>query len=194
VNAGVRIVEEALTAAALEAYGKVSIAFQAASVLRLEPLEGGLGGIRLVETVVESFVKDYDIDESQGPQLWLRWATPRSSIFAAFAGDERVGGAVVFTHTQGMQFLRGRTEIAALWDIRVAPAWRGRGVGHQLFAAAIDWCRRNGCRRLKIETQNINVAACRFYAAQGCYLGGIDRHAYADYPDEVELIWYYDLA
>ena len=194
MKAEVRIVEEAVSAAALATYGKVSIAFSADSVLRLEPLDGGLGGIRLVEATVAPFVKDYDIDESQGPQRWLRWATPSSCIFAAFAGAERVGGAVVFTHAQDMEFLRGRTDTAALWDIRVAPEWRGRGVGTQLFAAVVDWCRRNGYGRLKIETQNLNVAACRFYAAQGCYLGGLEQHAYAALPDEVELIWYYDLA
>jgi GNAT superfamily N-acetyltransferase len=92
-----------------------------------------------------------------------------------------------------MRFLLGRNDTAALWDIRVAPENRGRGIGTALFDAVTEWCRRNGYRRLKIETQNINVAACRFYLARGCYLGGIETHAYPDYPDEIELIWYFDL-
>ena len=47
-----------------------------------------------------------------------------------------------------------------------------------------------------IETQNINVNACRFYAKQGCKLGGINRYGYGDHPQvkhEVMLIWYLDL-
>ena len=51
----------------------------------------------------------------------------------------------------------------------------------------------SGFKRLMIETQNVNVAACKFYARQGCYLGAFERYAYTDYPDEVELTWYYDL-
>ena len=62
----------------------------------------------------------------------------------------------------------------------------------------MEVARRRGCRLLKIETQNVNVAACCFYAAQGCTLGGVNRFAYlgaygAAHPDEVQLIWYYDL-
>ena len=42
---------------------------------------------------------------------------------------------------------------------------------------------------MKIETQNINVPACRFYARQGCRLSAIVSHAYAEFPDEIQLIW-----
>ncbi len=45
------------------------------------------------------------------------------------------------------------------------------------------------CAELKIETQNINVPACRFYARQGCRLSAIVSHAYAEFPDEIQLIW-----
>ena len=43
------------------------------------------------------------------------------------------------------------------------------------------------------ETQNINVPACRFYAAQGCELRGIHVGAYPEHPEEVQLLWYMDL-
>jgi hypothetical protein len=50
-----------------------------------------------------------------------------------------------------------------------------------------------GCFRLKVETQNINVPACRFYVKQGCVLGAIHRFAYPEFPDEAQLLWYKDL-
>jgi len=96
-------------------------------------------------------------------------------------------------NTDGVDFLEGRREIAALWDIRVEPAHRRSGVGHALFEGVVAWARDRNCRILKVETQNINVPACRFYARQGCELGVIHRHAYREYPDEVMLIWYRDL-
>ena len=49
---------------------------------------------------------------------------------------------------------------------------------------------------MKIETQNVNVPACRFYAQQGCHLGAILRYGYAGCPEvahEAMLLWYLDL-
>ena len=46
------------------------------------------------------------------------------------------------------------------------------------------------CRILKAETQNINVPACRLYAKHGFTLGAVNLFAYAELPDEVELVWY----
>ena len=48
---------------------------------------------------------------------------------------------------------------------------------------------RHGCRDLKVETQNINVAACRFYAARGCRLREVNADAYPGLPGEVQFIW-----
>jgi GNAT superfamily N-acetyltransferase len=86
--------------------------------------------------------------------------------------------------------LEGRRDLAVLWDLRVAPQVRGRGVGAALFGAVADWAVGQGCRQLKVETQNTNVAACRFYARQGCVLGALNRFAYPDLPEEVQLLWY----
>jgi hypothetical protein len=50
------------------------------------------------------------------------------------------------------------------------------------------------CRKLKVETQNINVPACRFYASQGCVLAAVNRMAYREPQDEIQLLWYKDLS
>jgi GNAT superfamily N-acetyltransferase len=96
--------------------------------------------------------------------------------------------------------LEGRDDLGVLWDIRVAPGYKRHGIGKALFDASVQWCREQGFKMLKIETQNVNVPACRFYASQGARLGAIHRFAYADaawsYPDvrdEVMLLWYYKL-
>jgi hypothetical protein len=62
-------------------------------------------------------------------------------------------------------------------------------VGGRLFAAAEGWSLGRRCRWLEVETQNVNVPACRFYARQGCVLAAIDRFAYPDLPEEVQLVW-----
>jgi hypothetical protein len=47
-----------------------------------------------------------------------------------------------------------------------------------------------GCRELKVETQNVNVAACRFYAALGCELRFAREEAYPECPGEAQFLWY----
>jgi GNAT superfamily N-acetyltransferase len=89
--------------------------------------------------------------------------------------------------------LEDRSDLAIVWDLRVAPHARGRGLGAALFAAAAQWAEGWGCCTLKVETQNINVPACRLYASQGCTLGAIHRFAYPEAPEEVQLLWYKNL-
>jgi len=187
----IRIEEESFDL--LEEYATVPIAFLVRSLFRVDVPDAGLGGLRLIEEPVASpWTKDYDTDER--PLRWRkRWDLSNWVMLSAYDGEERAGGAIVARKTPGVNFLDGRTDLAALWDIRVAPARRGSGVGAALVERAVTWSRSHGCLQLKIETQNINVPACRFYAAMGSRLSAINLHAYSDLPDEVQLIWYLDL-
>ena len=182
----------------LARYERVSIAFHVESVFRVEDADGGLVGLRLVEQpVAEPYGIDYDERKQERPSRWpQRFDTSRWGFFLAVDGAETVGAAAVAWRSANLWLLGGGDDLAALWDIRVAPRRRGQGVGTALFERAADYARRLGCRGLKIETQNINVLACRFYAARGCRLGCIDRHGYAGVAgaaDEVMLLWYLDL-
>jgi ribosomal protein S18 acetylase RimI-like enzyme len=187
------IVEQPVTAETLAAYATVSIAFSVESQLRVDLIDRGLGGVGLTEEPVEPpWVKDYDVTEA--PARWADWWDLSNwTIFAASDGEQRVAGAVMAWNTPGVNFLRRRIDTAALWDIRVDPLYRGRGIGSLLFERGVAWARARGCSHMRVETQNINVRACRFYQARGCRLGSIGRHAYREFPDEVELVWCLDL-
>jgi GNAT superfamily N-acetyltransferase len=177
----------------LAEYASVPIAFEVRRVLDVAVMDGGLGGFVLSERDVHPpYVKDYDAVD--GPASWAeRFDLRNWGWMAARTAGRRVGGAVVAWDTPGLDMLEGRRDLAVLWDIRVTPDARGRGVGAALFRAAEAWAAARGCRTLKIETQNINLPACRFYARQGCVLGAIHRFAYPALPDEVQLLWYKDL-
>lgn len=188
------IIEEPIAAAAELA--RVPIAFDVESVFDVSPRDGGLGGLILSERrLAAPYVKDYDAAEGEHPAQWARrFDVSNWGLIGARAGGARVGGAVVAFDTEGVNLLEGRQDLAVLWDIRVSPEFRGRGVGSALFRAVEAWASARGCRRLKIETQNINVPACRFYARRGCVLGAINRFAYRELPDEVQLLWYKTLS
>ncbi|HEX8905447.1 MAG TPA: GNAT family N-acetyltransferase [Longimicrobiaceae bacterium] len=189
----IEIVEE--TVGALAEYGRVSIAFEVRRVLDVSAPENGLGGLVLAERAVDPpYVKDYDAIAGEGPARWAaRFDVSRWGFLAARVDGRRVGGAVVAFDTPGVEMLEGRRDLAVLWDLRVEQDARGRGVGAALVHAAEAWAAARGCRRMKVETQNINVSACRFYARQGFVLGAIHRFAYPDLPHEAQLLWYKDL-
>lgn len=186
----VQIVEE--TAASLKEYGAVSIAFRVASRFRVDS-HG-----ELVEEAIPPYVKDYDALTEEGPLSWTRrWDVGTWAFLAAYddvsRNPRRIGGAAIAWNTPGVNLLQGRDDLAVLWDLRVHPGYRRHGVGARLFDHAVNWSRQRGCRQLIIETQNINVAACRFYERQGCWLGEVNPFAYPHLPDEVQLLWYLDL-
>lgn len=173
----------------------VSIAFEVRSAF--DVVRNGVrpADVELVERSVDPpYVKDYDSYDGEGPAAWshafdlTHWAW-----ISAFLGESRVGGAVIAFNTPYVDLLEGRTDLAVLWDLRVAPSLRGHGVGARLFRAAEVWARARGCAQLKVETQNVNVPACRFYARMGCVLRGVDARAYPNLPDEIQLLWYRDL-
>ena len=87
-----------------------------------------------------------------------------------------------------LEVLEGRSDLAVLWDIRVAPEVRRQGVGSSLFGAAEGWARARGCLELKVETQTINVPACHFYPRHGCVLKAVRPDAYPTLPHEVQLL------
>ena len=98
--------------------------------------------------------------------------------------------------TPGERMLLDRKDLGVLWDIRVRPEYRHLGIGTRLFGHATEWLRDRGGTVMKVETQNVNVPACRFYAKQGCLLGEVNRYAYAGHPrvcHETLLVWYLDV-
>jgi GNAT superfamily N-acetyltransferase len=179
----------------LAEYGRLPISFRVESVFEVIPIDGGLGGLALTERGVDQpYVKDYDAIAGNAPACWTaRWDLSTWGVLTAAVQGCRVGGAVVAFDTKGVEMLEGRKDLAVLWDLRVDPDHRHKGVGCSLFQAAVAWARARGCRQIKAETQNINVSACRFYAKQGCVLRAINQLAYPDCPGETQFLWYKEL-
>lgn len=133
----------------------------------------------------------FSIDDA--PDGWARtFDLGNWGIFLATVSDTAVGAAAVAPPSPDLVGVGQRLDAAFLFDIRVAADRRRQGVGRALMTRAVQWAREHGFRYLVIETQNVNLPACRFYAASGAELIEIRRFGYADCPnvaEEAMLIW-----
>lgn len=173
----------------IDAYAAIPTAFLVTSVLQPLPDASTPSGFVLEERrAPEQFVKNYDAIPDNHPTDWPKLLDTSSwQIFSAFEHGARVGGAIAFVSPAD-----GSKDgpFADLWDLRVAPGCRRTGAASALFLAIEQWALKKRCATLRIETQHINMAACRFYAHQGCELRLVKPGAYPDFPDEIRLIWY----
>jgi GNAT superfamily N-acetyltransferase len=187
----VSIVQEDATT--LRDYARVPISFSARTIYDVSTSPSG--EIRLTKRELDTPIeKDYD-STSEGPTVWpVTFDISNWAFFGAFLDGTRVGGATVALRARDVEMLEGRDDLAVLWDLRVAPEHRGKGIGAALIEAAGEWARANGATTLKVETQNINVPACRRYGASGFVVRKANIGAYSDFPDEVQLLWYKDLS
>ena len=176
-------------------YASIPIAYRIVEVLDPDSPSNADGLLPFKSRLLGApIVKDYDADPGNHPLEWLaRFDVRDWGFLAARSGELRVGGAVIVSRSPDIEMLEGRDDLALLWDIRVAPGARRRGVGTALLAAGESWARTRGANVLKVETQNTNVPACRFYASHGFVLGALHRGAYPDLPNEIQFLWYKDL-
>ncbi len=181
----------------LPQYDQIPMTVQVNSYYYIKKSNRGLGGFAFIETPVEPYIKDFRADgDANMAELPQRWDLANWAFFMAFAGEAPVGGAIVASRTEGVKMLGGRDDLAVLWDIRVADRCKRQGIGQALFDMAAAWSRRQGLVQMKIECQNNNIPAIKFYHKQGAVLTAIDEYAYYNdpkYRHEVQLIWHLDL-
>jgi len=187
----VALVEEGVDQ--LVAYETVPMAFEIRSRVDLDHLRASKG-FRIIEIPVRPRWKDYDaFPDSRPTALAAQFDMSNWLILSAFEGSRRLGGIIVARDTPGCDMLEGRNDLVVPFDIRVDPAAQGRGIGRRLFEYATAWARSHGCTELHVETQDVNVAACRFYRAMGCELHSIREGAYLPELDEAMVIWRLEL-
>lgn len=176
-------------------YDKIPMNVRVKSIYQLVKIDSGLGGLLLEEIPVDPYNKDlggYTVATKYATEFDItNWA-----FFMAFLDDMPIGAVTIASRTEGVQMLDGRDDMSVLWDLRIDDRFKQRGIGSKLVSLAVDWSKSQGFSQMKIECQNNNVPACRFYKKQGAILGKVDEYAYfkdAAVRDEVQLIWYLDI-
>jgi ribosomal protein S18 acetylase RimI-like enzyme len=180
-------------------YDSIPMLVHVSSYYRIDKINRGLGGLAFVETPVEPFIKDFDDDQpihNFASRQADTFDISNWGFFMAFDKEQAIGGAIVASRTKEVHMLDGRDDLAVLWDIRVDDIYKRQGVGQALFDMAVQWARNERLTQMKIECQNNNVPAVRFYHKQGAVLSAINEYAYYNEPQyrhETQFIWFLDL-
>ena len=158
-------------------FGRCDNSFLVTSKLVLQAQNGK---IRYTVVEVPPFRKEYGRHRTD----FMEFAgDPDKTIFLAYV-DQEIAGQVRVT--------KSWNDFALIDDFAVDVKFRRRGVGRALIQRSIAWARERGFPGLTLETQDINVPACRLYASCGFELHGFDTHLYKalGLPDEMALFWY----
>ena len=107
------------------------------------------------------------------------------TVFFAYQNEICIGQIVLKKDWNQYAFIEG---------LYVAKIARGNGVGIALLERAVSWAKESKLKGLALETQDINVLACRFYAKHGFKIGGINTMLYKNFEkplsDEIAIFWY----
>ncbi|PZG12236.1 GNAT family N-acetyltransferase [Micromonospora craterilacus] len=91
-------------------------------------------------------------------------ADPRNQLVVADAGGE-VLGCMQLTYIPGLG--RHGAERQLVESVRIRSDQRGRGLGRQMMAWAIDQARQRGCGLVQLTTDKSRRDAHRFYLSLG---------------------------
>ncbi|OOZ91131.1 streptothricin N-acetyltransferase SatA [Bacillus cereus] len=103
--------------------------------------------------------------------------------------------ALLHNHIIGFVVLKKNwNHYAYIEDITVDKKHRTLGIGKKLVDQAKQWAKEGNMPGIMLETQNNNVAACKFYEKCGFIIGGFDFLVYKGFDmtnDEFAIYWYF---
>ncbi|MGQ4680420.1 GNAT family N-acetyltransferase [Paenibacillus polymyxa] len=84
------------------------------------------------------------------------------------------------------------TKFASIDRLIVLESSRGKGIGTALLNKAREWALQKGMQGFMLETQDVNLLACRFYLKNGFDIGAVDTMLYSNskYKDENAVFFY----
>jgi streptothricin acetyltransferase len=160
------------------------------TILAVERLGSGLNlGWQLTERRVDPpFDKGtlYDFDEDRRDEIRERLNRADDFYQRVIEQDGRLAALLELEY-------QAWNNTVFVWNLMIDLDFRRQGFGRRLWFRALDYARDCEARAIMIETQNTNIAACRFYAEMGCKLVGLNEAFYTNdsSTSEVALFWTY---
>lgn len=135
------------------------------AILIREPLESELAAIDgLLAELVDAIEDADEFDLATARQnCRALFDDPGSHFLVAVAGGTLVG----FINFTTRQTILHPAPSGLIDELVVTRTQRGRGIGRQLIAAALETCRQLGSCEVEVSTEASNQAARQFYARCG---------------------------
>jgi streptothricin acetyltransferase len=143
-------------------------------------IEGGVFHYHLKD-IEKSYTKSYGNDDFD---YTTYIDNPEKIVYLVYAGNSPAGQIIL---------RRNWNKYAYIEDIRIGSEYRRTGIGTRLMETALEWAKIGHMPGIMLETQDINVPACKFYESCGFELGGVDVYLYKGVTpviDEIALYWY----
>lgn len=102
--------------------------------------------------------------EASDERSWIRSLRHRKRVLPLVA--ESAGRAVGLLTLVPGQFGRKDAHVATL-GMMIAPGYRGRGIGRQMVAYAIDWARTHEYEKIQLQVFSSNTRALNLYRTLG---------------------------
>ncbi|AFC30519.1 YyaR [Paenibacillus mucilaginosus 3016] len=132
------------------------------------------------EIFEEPYYKQYENDDIDISYIYER----EKAVFLYYDDNISIGQIKLRSNWNGF---------ALVEDIAVAKDQRKKGIGTALLKKAEEWARQNNLIGLMLETQDVNISACLFYARNDFKIGGVDSMLYSNFPtaNEKAIFWYF---
>lgn len=128
----------------------------------------------------EPYNKSY---EKEAHDLDEYIANPAKAIFYALRENIIIGQIIIKENWNGFCYID---------SISVAKSARGNGIASSLIEEAQKWALKSNLKGFMLETQDVNLGACRLYIKNDFLLGSVDTMLYQNFKtkEEQALIWY----
>ncbi len=122
----------------------------------------------------------------ENERRYLESLSSREAVHVAVSGDDHIVG--LQSLDRWSSFLDSMAHVGQIGTF-VLPAWRGRGVGRQLWTSTFAFARHAGYRKLVIQVRGSNVAAQGFYRQLGFRpCGRLSAQVVIDGVDDDEVL------
>jgi aminoglycoside 3-N-acetyltransferase I len=113
------------------------------------------------QALIQIFQQVFEVDGSIPPLSQLRGllANPDFKVFVAEENGQICGGLTVYL----LHSYYSPQAQAYIYDVGVAPAFQGKGIGSELIEAVCDFARQQDCSLAYVEAEKSDLDAIRFY-------------------------------